>query len=130
MNINFNPKIGNVEQLTDGINLSKKEYASVSIVVKNMAKKFGEGTYKDEKALVEEFKAQMRQVFDVHITFEKLKTKDGITTSTNIIACRFTKKRPLIFLVYETDNKTWVVIDEKRFPILEEADSPFLNTNI
>lgn len=129
--MNFNPKLNSKEQLIDGINLSKKEFASVSVVVKNMAKKFGEGVFENEKALVEEFKIQMRQVFDVHIVFEKIKTKDeAANISTHIIACRFAKKRPLIFLIYETDNKTWVVLDEKRFPILEEVDSPYKGVSI
>lgn len=129
--MNFNPKLNSKEQLIDGINLSKKEFASVSVVVKNMAKKFGESVFEDEKALVEEFKIQMRQVFDVHIVFEKIKTKDEVANiPTHIIACRFAKKRPLIFLIYETDNKTWVVLDEKRFPILEEVDSPYKGVSI
>ena len=32
-------------QLTDGINLSRKEFASVGIVVRNLAKKHGEGKF-------------------------------------------------------------------------------------
>ena len=120
----------NPSQLTDGINLSRKEFASVGIVVRNVAKKQGEGKYTDETILVNEFKSQMRQVFDVHITFEDLKTKENKPCSTKIVACRFAKKRPLIFLVYETDNKTWFVLDEKRFPVLEDPNSPFLGVNI
>ena len=124
----FHPEI-NPAQLTDGINLSKKEFASVGIVVRNLAKKHGEGTYKDETQLVNDFKAEMRQVFDVYITFEELKVKDGKPSSMKVVACRFKKKRPLIFLGYETDNKSWFVLDEKRFPALEDS-SPFLAINI
>ena len=117
-------------QLTDGINLSRKEFASVGIVVRNLAKKHGEGKFQDETLLVNDFRAEMRQVFDVHITFEDLKTKDDKPSSMKIVACRFKKKRPLIFLGYETDNKTWFILDEKRFPVLEDPNSPFLGVNI
>ena len=117
-------------QLTDGINLSRKEFASVSIVVRNLAKKHGEGKFQDETLLVNDFRAEMRQVFDVHITFEDLKTKENKPSSMKIVACRFKKKRPLIFLGYETDNKTWFILDEKRFPVLEDPNSPFLGVNI
>lgn len=117
-------------QLTDGINLSRKEFASVGIVVRNLAKKHGEGKFQDETLLVNDFRAEMRQIFDVHITFEDLKTKDYKPSSMKIVACRFKKKRPLIFLGYETDNKTWFILDEKRFPVLEDPNSPFLGVNI
>ena len=117
-------------QLTDGINLSRKEFASVGIVVRNLAKKRGEGKFQDETLLVNDFRAEMRQIFDVHITFEDLKTKDDKPSSMKIVACRFKKKRPLIFLGYETDNKTWFILDEKRFPVLEDPNSPFLGVNI
>ena len=117
-------------QLTDGINLSRKEFASVGIVVRNLAKKHGEGKFQDETLLVNDFRAEMRQIFDVHITFENLKTKDDKPSSMKIVACRFKKKRPLIFLGYETDNKTWFILDEKRFPVLEDPNSPFLGVNI
>ena len=117
-------------QLTDGINLSRKEFASVGIVVRNLAKKHGEGKFQDETLLVNDFRAEMRQIFDVHITFEDLKTKDDKPSSMKIVACRFKKKRPLIFLGYETDNKTWFILDEKRFPVLEDPNSPFLGFNI
>lgn len=117
-------------QLTDGINLSRKEFASVGIVVRNLAKKHGEGKFQDETLLVNDFRAEMRQIFDVHITFEDLKTKDNKPSSMKIVACRFKKKRPLIFLGYETDNKTWFILDEKRFPVLEDPNSPFLGVNI
>ena len=117
-------------QLTDGINLSRKEFASVGIVVRNLAKKHGEGKFQDETLLVNDFRAEMRQIFDVHITFEDLKTKDNKPSAMKIVACRFKKKRPLIFLGYETDNKTWFVLDEKRFPVLEDPNSPFLGVNI
>ena len=117
-------------QLTDGINLSRKEFASVGIVVRNLAKKHGEGKLQDETLLVNDFRAEMRQVFDVHITFEDLKTKEDKPSSMKIVACRFKKKRPLIFLGYETDNKTWFILDEKRFPVLEDPNSPFLGVNI
>ena len=117
-------------QLTDGINLSRKEFASVGIVVRNLAKKHGEGKFQDETLLVNDFRAEMRQIFDVHITFEDLKTKDDKPSSMKIVACRFKKKRPLIFLGYETDNKTWFILDEKRFPVLEDPNSPFFGVNI
>lgn len=117
-------------QLTDGINLSRKEFASVGIVVHNLAKKHGEGKFQDETLLVNDFRSEMRQIFDVHITFEDLKTKDDKPSSMKIVACRFKKKRPLIFLGYETDNKTWFILDEKRFPVLEDPNSPFLGVNI
>lgn len=117
-------------QLTDGINLSRKEFASVGIVVRNLAKKHGEGKFQDETLLVNDFRAEMRQIFDVHITFEDLKTKDDKPSSMKIVACRFKKKRPLIFLGYETDNKTWFILDEKRFPVLEDPNSPFIGVNI
>ena len=117
-------------QLTDGINLSRKEFASVGIVVRNLAKKHGEGKFQDETLLVNDFRSEMRQIFDVHITFEDLKTKENNPSSMKIVACRFKKKRPLIFLGYETDNKTWFVLDEKRFPVLEDPNSPFLGVNI
>ena len=117
-------------QLTDGINLSRKEFASVGIVVRNLAKKRGEGKFEDETLLVNDFRAEMRQIFDVHITFEDLKTKENKPSSMKIVACRFKKKRPLIFLGYETDNKTWFILDEKRFPVLEDPNSPFLGVNI
>ena len=117
-------------QLTDGINLSRKEFASVGIVVRNLAKKHGEGKFQDETLLVNDFRAEMRQIFDVHITFEDLKTKENKPSSMKIVACRFKKKRPLIFLGYETDNKTWFILDEKRFPVLEDSNSPFLGVNI
>lgn len=117
-------------QLTDGINLSRKEFASVGIVVRNLAKKHGEGKFQDETLLVNDFKAEMRQIFDVHITFEDLKTKENKPSSMKIVACRFKKKRPLIFLGYETDNKTWFILDEKRFPVLEDPNSPFIGVNI
>ena len=117
-------------QLTDGINLSRKEFASVGIVVRNLAKKHGEGKFQDETLLVNDFRAEMRQVFDVHITFEDLKTKENKPSSMKIVACRFKKKRPLIFLGYETDNKTWFILDEKRFPVLEDPNSPFIGVNI
>ena len=117
-------------QLTDGINLSRKEFASVGIVVRNLAKKHGDGKFQDETLLVNDFRAEMRQIFDVHITFEDLKTKDDKPSSMKIVACRFKKKRPLIFLGYETDNKTWFILDEKRFPVLEDPNSPFLGVNI
>lgn len=117
-------------QLTDGINLSRKEFASVGIVVRNLAKKHGEGKFQDETLLVNDFRAEMRQIFDVHITFEDLKTKENKPSSMKIVACRFKKKRPLIFLGYETDNKTWFILDEKRFPVLEDPNSPFIGVNI
>ena len=117
-------------QLTDGINLSRKEFASVGIVVRNLEKKHGEGKFQDETLLVNDFRSEMRQIFDVHITFEDLKTKDDKPSSMKIVACRFKKKRPLIFLGYETDNKTWFILDEKRFPVLEDPNSPFLGVNI
>lgn len=117
-------------QLTDGINLSRKEFASVGIVVRDLAKKHGEGKFQDETLLVNDFRAEMRQIFDVHITFEDLKTKENKPSSMKIVACRFKKKRPLIFLGYETDNKTWFILDEKRFPVLEDPNSPFLGVNI
>ena len=117
-------------QLTDGINLSRKEFASVGLVVRNLAKKHGEGKFQDETLLVNDFRAEMRQVFDVHITFEDLKTKENKPSSMKIVACRFKKKRPLIFLGYETDNKTWFILDEKRFPVLEDPHSPFIGVNI
>ena len=117
-------------QLTDGINLSRKEFASVGIVVRNLAKKHGEGKFQDETLLVNDFRAEMRQIFDVHITFEDLKTKENKPSSMKIVACRFKKIRPLIFLGYETDNKTWFILDEKRFPVLEDPNSPFLGVNI
>ena len=117
-------------QLTDGINLSRKEFASVGIVVRNLAKKHGEGKFQDETLLVNDFRSEMRQIFDVHITFEDLKTKENKPSSMKIVACRFKKKRPLIFLGYETDNKTWFILDEKRFPVLEDPNSPFLGVNI
>ena len=117
-------------QLTDGINLSRKEFASVGIVVRNLAKKHGEGKFQDETLLVNDFRAEMRQIFDVHITFEDLKTKENKPSSMKIVAGRFKKKRPLIFLGYETDNKTWFILDEKRFPVLEDPNSPFLGVNI
>ena len=117
-------------QLTDGINLSRKEFASVGIVVRNLAKKHGEGKFQDETLLVNDFRAEMRQIFDVHITFEDLKTKENKPSSMKIVACRYKKKRPLIFLGYETDNKTWFILDEKRFPVLEDPNSPFLGVNI
>ena len=117
-------------QLTDGINLSRKEFASVGIVVRNLAKKHGEGKFQDETLLVNDFRAEMRQIFDVHITFEDLKTKENKPSSMKIVACRFKKKRPLIFLGYETDYKTWFILDEKRFPVLEDPNSPFLGVNI
>ena len=117
-------------QLTDGINLSRKEFASVGIVVRNLAKKHGEGKFQDETLLVNDFRAEMRQIFDVHITFEELKTKENKPSSMKIVACRFKKKRPLIFLGYETDNKTWFILDEKRFPVLEDPNSPFIGVNI
>lgn len=117
-------------QLTDGINLSRKEFASVGIVVRNLAKKHGEGKFQDETLLVNDFRAEMRQIFDVHITFEDLKTKENKPSSMKIVACRFKKKRPLIFLGYETDNKTWFILDEKRFPVLEDPNNPFLGVNI
>lgn len=117
-------------QLTNGINLSRKEFASVGIVVRNLAKKHGEGKFQDETLLINDFKAEMRQIFDVHITFEDLKIKENKPSSMKIVACRFKKKRPLIFLGYETDNKTWFILDEKRFPVLEDPNSPFLGVNI
>ena len=119
-----------VAQLTDGINLSRKEFASVGVVVRNLAKKHGEGKFQDETLLVNDFRAEMRQIFDVHITFEDLKTKENKPSSMKIVACRFKKKRPLIFLGYETDNKTWFILDEKRFPVLEDPNSPFIGVNI
>lgn len=120
----------NPAQLTDGINLSRKEFASIGIVVRNLAKKHGEGKFQDETLLVNDFRSEMRQIFDVHITFEDLKTKDNKPSAMKVVACRFKKKRPLIFLGYETDNKTWFVLDEKRFPVLEDPNSPFLGVNI
>lgn len=117
-------------QLTEGINLSRKEFASVGVVVKNMAKKTGQGTYTDADVLVNEFKAQMRQLFDVHITFEDLRVKDDAPCNIKVVACRFAKKRPLIFLAYEEEHKTWFVLDEKRFNVLEDPNSPFLGVNI
>lgn len=117
-------------QLTDGINLSRKEFASIGIVVRNLAKKHGEGKFQDETLLVNDFRSEMRQIFDVHITFEDLKTKENKPSSMKVVACRFKKKRPLIFLGYETDNKTWFILDEKRFPALEDPNSPFLGVNI
>ncbi len=116
-------------QLTDGINLSKKEFTSVATVVKALAKVFGEGTYDDSTKLVNEFKSQMRQTFDIHITFEELKVKENAPTNMKVVACRFKKDRPLIFLAMETENKNWFILDEKRFPALE-AGSPFEGVNI
>ena len=119
------------QQLTEGINLSKKEFASAGIVVRNIAKKTGEGKYTDESVLVNEFKSQMRQVFDVRVLFEELKPKDSTQKMfTKIIACRFAKKRPLIYLVYETENKSWFVLDEKRFDPFSLDGCPFLGVNI
>ena len=119
------------QQLTEGINLSKKEFASVGIVVRNVAKKNGEGKYTDESVLVNEFKSQMRQVFDVRVLFEDLKPKDPTQKMiTKIIACRFAKKRPLIYLVYETEEKSWFVLDEKRFDPFSQDGCPFLGVNI
>ena len=117
-------------QLTDGINLSRKEFASVGIVVRNLAKKHGEGKFQDETLLVNDFRSEMRQIFDVHITFEDLKTKDDKPSSMKIVACRFKKKRPLIFLGYETDNKTGFILDEKRFLDLDDPNSPYHEVTI
>ena len=117
-------------QLTDGINLSRKEFASVGIVVRNLAKKHGEGKFQDETLLVNDFRSEMRQIFDVHITFEDLKTKDDKPSSMKIVACRFKKKRPLMCLGYETEHKTWFILDEKRCLVLEDPNSPFIGVNI
>lgn len=116
-------------QMTDGINLSKKEFMSVSKAVNNMGNKIGKGTYTDSDDLKKEFKSQMRQVFDAHILFEDLKVKDDNPCTMSVVACRFSKNRPLIFLAFEETNKTWFVLDEKRFPVLEDS-SPFAGVNI
>lgn len=117
--------------LTEGINLSKKEFTSVGIAVRNLAKKIGEGKYTDEAVLINEFRAEMRQVFDVHITFQDLQLKDPTQKiSTKVVACRFAKKRPLVYLVYETEDKTWFVLDEKRFDPFSMDGCPFLGVNI
>lgn len=127
----YGPQTIMPQQLTEGINLSKKEFASVGIVVRNVAKKNGEGKYTDESVLVNEFKSQMRQAFDVRVLFEDLKPKDPTQKMiTKIVACRFAKKRPLIYLVYETEEKSWFVLDEKRFDPFSQDGCPFLGVNI
>ncbi len=78
-----------------------------------------------------EFKSQMRQAFDVRVLFEDLKPKDPTQKMiTKIVACRFAKKRPLIYLVYETEEKSWFVLDEKRFDPFSQDGCPFLGVNI
>lgn len=115
--------------MVEGINLSKKEFRSVSSVVNNMIKTIGE-TYDSENSLIIEFEKQMREHFDAYISFEKAKIKNNLDCNVGLYACRFQNNRPLIFLIYDYDHKTWDVVDEKRFNVYSDPNGPFEKVEI
>lgn len=113
----------------DGINLNKDEFKRVSKIYHKMVNKIGE-KFSNKENLIDLFKSEMRQKFNVSISFENVsKNNSDDIVDIDIVACRFKENRPLIFLVIDNSNSTWFVIDEKRFPPLGE-NSPFANVKI
>lgn len=112
--------------LIDGINLSKPEFEKVAKVFNALLKKYGY-KYSTQAEIIDAFKSEMRQKFTADIAFEKVGKRQEI--ATELIACRFKKDRPLIYLILMTDTNDWTIIDEKRFQPLDEK-SPFLPVNI
>lgn len=113
----------------DGINLNKDEFKRVSKIYHKMFNEVGE-KFSNKENLINLFKSEMRQKFNVSVLFENVsKNNDDDIVDIEIVACRFKENRPLIFLVIDNSNSTWLVIDEKRFPPLGE-NSPFSNVKI
>lgn len=111
----------------DGINLSKPEFEKVAKVFNTLTKKYGH-KYSTKTEIIEAFKSEMRQKFDANITFEKAGLRDP-KSEVELLACRFKKDRPLIYLILMTPVNDWTIIDEKRFQPLDEK-SPFFPVNI
>lgn len=115
--------------MIDGINLSKKEFKLVSSVANTMDKTIGE-VYENEDGLIEEFEKQMREHFDAYISFEKVRIKNNDKCNVGLYACRFKKDRPLIFLIYDYEHRTWNIVDEKRFNVYSDPNGPFESVKI
>ena len=115
--------------LIDGINLNKKEYETVGKIFNKMAKKYGQ-RYSSKQEIIDTFKSEMRQQFNAKIDFEDVSLREEAKEAPfQLIACRFKKERPLIFLVIDMSSNSWGIVDEKRFPPLDEK-SPFLPVSI
>ena len=115
--------------LIDGINLNKKEYENVAKIFNKMAKKYGQ-RFSSKEDVINDFKSEMRQHFNAKIDFETAALRENAKDAPfELIACRFQKDRPLIFLIIDMDSNSWGIVDEKRFPPLDE-NSPFLPVSI
>lgn len=112
--------------LVDGINLSKPEFEKVAKVFNTLTKKYGH-KYSTQAEIINAFKSEMRQKFTTDIAFETVGKRQEI--AAELIACRFKKDRPLVYLILMTETNDWTIIDEKRFQPLDEK-SPFLPVNI
>lgn len=120
---------GQEETLIDGINLSKPEFEKVAKIHNKMFKKYGE-RFSTKTEIVDEFKSEMRQKFSANVKFEFAELRNEKENSNiDLLAARFEKDRPLIFLILDNEANAWGIIDEKRFPPLDEK-SPFLPVNI
>lgn len=120
---------GDEETLIDGINLSKPEFEKVAKIHTKMFNKFGE-RYSTKEELVDVFKSEMRQKFSANVKFEFAGMRNEKETSNiDLLCARFQKDRPLIFLIIDKESNAWGLIDEKRFPPLDDK-SPFLPVNI
>lgn len=115
--------------LMEGINLTKEEFEKVGKIFHKLENKYGM-TFSKKSEIVDVFKSEMRQKFSVNIGFEEVQLRNpNEPCSIELIACRFQKNRPLVFLVLDLESNSWAIIDEKRFPPLDEK-SPFLPVNI
>ena len=111
--------------LVEGINLTKEEFEKVGKIFHKLENKYGI-TFSKKSEIIDAFKSEMRQKFSVNIGFEDVQLRNpDEPCSIELIACRFQKNRPLVFLVLDLESNSWAIIDEKRFPPLDEK-SPFL----
>lgn len=94
------------EKLIDGINLSKDEYKKCAEVNRELVSC-------EFKEVEDKFISVMRQKFGTFVLFDNLKPKEK-SSPISILACRFKRKRPLLFLVTDKANDSWIIVDEKR----------------
>lgn len=108
--------------MIEGINLSKDEFMKCSGIHKELIScSFNE--------IEDMFEKKMRERFGYSVSFENLPSKQN-DNDIKIIACRFKKNRPLVFLVTDSYRKNWSLVDEKRLPDYGSKSFPFNNATI
>lgn len=108
--------------LIEGVNLSKDEYKKCAEVNRELASC-------EFKEIEDKFISAMRQKFGAFVFFDSLKPKDN-SSPISILACRFKRERPLLFLITNRANDSWTVVDEKRLTRYGDDSFQFEKANV